>query len=118
MEHTKSAFSLIELMLVVVIMGILAMLAAPGITRYIGRAKRTEVYMQLKALYAAEKAYWAEHNSYSDQLLGEEGIGWSPDGYQGTPEKEQFYYTYGFPGNPGINLLVGKIRGSAGYLQG
>ena len=105
----KKAFSLIELMVVITIMAFLAMIAIPNFNRFLAKAKRTEAYMNLSALYAAEKAYWAEHGKYSDVLMGEGGIGWKPEG--------NFYYTYGFAGAEGKNNFVGKLKTSSSHLQ-
>ncbi len=105
----KKAFSLIELMVVVAIMAFLAMIAVPNFNRFLAKAKRAEAYMNLSALYAAEKAYWAEHGKYCDVLVGEGGIGWKPEG--------NFYYTYGFTGAEGRNNFVGKLKTPNSHLQ-
>jgi prepilin-type N-terminal cleavage/methylation domain-containing protein len=106
----RSGFSLIELMVVVAIMAFLAMIAVPNFNRFLAKAKRTEAIMNLSSIYAAEKAYWAEHGTYSDVLNGEAGIGWKPEG--------KTYYTYGFIGTEGKNNFVGKLGASGSTLQG
>ncbi len=113
----KSGFSLIELMIVVAIIAFLAMIAVPNYTRYLAKAKRAEAYMQLSSIYAAQKAYWAEHGRYSSQLGGQGGIGWEPEGYHGGGADEKFYYTYGFPGSEGVNCYTGKLGTSSGSLS-
>lgn len=113
----KLGFSLIELMIVVAIIAFLAMIAVPNYTRYLAKAKRTEAYMQLSSLYAAQKAFWAENGRYSDQLAGQGGIGWEPEGYSGGGAGEKFYYTYGFPGSEGTNYFTGKLGTSSSYLS-
>jgi type IV pilus assembly protein PilA len=106
----RIGFSLIELMVVVAIMAFLAMIAVPNFNRFLAKAKRAEAYMNLSAIYAAEKAYFAEHGTYSDVLSGENGIGWKPEG--------KTYYTYGFMGAEGKNNFVGKLGASGSQLQG
>jgi type IV pilus assembly protein PilA len=108
------AFSLIELMIVVAIIGIIAMLAAPSITRYIARAKRAEAMIQLKTIYAAEKAYWAENGHYTNRLTGDKSIGWTTESSSGKPT---LYYTYGFPGAAGVQNVPGKLGTSSTYLS-
>ena len=103
----RSGFSLIELMVVVAIMAFLAMIAVPNFNRFLAKAKRAEAYMNLNSIYAAEKSYFAEHNTYSDVLMGEGGIGWKPEGKP--------YYSYGFAGAQERNNFVGK---SGGQIQG
>ena len=61
--------------------------------RFLAKAKRAEAYMNLHAIYAAQKAYWAEHGKYTDILLGAHGAGWKPEGYKGGGSGENFYYT-------------------------
>jgi type IV pilus assembly protein PilA len=102
-----NGFSLIELMVVIAIMALLAMIAVPNFNRFLAKAKRAEAYMNLSSLYAAEKAYFAEHGTYSDVLMGENGIGWKPEG--------KTYYSYGFVGAEGRNNFVGKL---GAQLQG
>jgi len=97
----RSGFSLIELMVVVAIMAFLAMIAVPNFSRFLAKAKRAEAYMNLSSIYAAEKAYFAEHGTYSDVLVGENGIGWKPEG--------RTYYSYGFVGAEGRNNFIGKL---------
>ena len=106
----RSGFSLIELMVVVAIMAFLAMIAVPNFNRFLAKAKRAEAYMNLSSIYAAEKAYFAEHGTYSDVLIGEGSIGWKPEG--------KTYYTYGFAGVEGRNNFVGKLAASGAQLQG
>ena len=106
----RSGFSLIELMVVVAIMAFLAMIAVPNFNRFLAKAKRAEAYMNLSSIYAAEKAYWAEHGKYTDVLFGQDGIGWKPEG--------KTYYTYGFSGAEGRNNFVGKLGASGAELQG
>jgi len=105
----KKGFSLIELMVVIAIMAFLAMIAVPNFNRFLAKAKRAEAYMNLSAIYAAEKAYFAENGKYSDVLYGEGGIGWKPEG--------NFYYTYGFTGGEGRNNFVGKLKTPSSSLQ-
>jgi len=102
-------FSLIELMVVVAIVAFLAMIAVPNFNRFLAKAKRAEAYMNLSALYAAEKSYWAEHGKYTDVLIGEGGIGWKPEG--------NFNYTYGFAGAEDKNNFIGKLKTSNAHLQ-
>ncbi len=100
-------FSLIELMVVVAIMAFLAMIAVPNFNRFLAKAKRAEAYMNLNSMYAAEKAHFAEHDTYSDVLMGENGIGWKPEG--------KTHYSYGFSGSEGRNNFIGK---SGAGIQG
>ncbi len=113
----KKGFTLIELMVVVAVIALLAMIAVPSFQWCLAKAKRAEAYTNLHAMYAAEKAYWAEHGKYSDVLYGSGGIGWKPEGYKGGGSEEKFYYTYGFGGAEGKNFFTGKLGTSSSHLQ-
>lgn len=115
-RYKKSGFSLMELMVTVAIMALLAMIAMPNFMRFLAKAKRAEAYTNLHSIYAAQKAYWVEHGAYSNVLLGPGGIGWKPEGYAGGGSKENFYYTYGFPGAEGQHYFTGKLQGTSGHL--
>lgn len=113
----RNGFTLIELMVVVAIIAVLTMLAVPSFTTFIAKAKRTEAYTNLHALYAAQKAYWAEHGTYTTQLAGSDGLGWKPTGYRGGGAQEKFYYTYGTPGSEGVHYFTGKLLAPSSALS-
>jgi len=62
----KSAFSLVELMVVVSIVGILAMLAVPRYHGFIAQARRGEAKSNLAHLANLQEMYKAEHGAYYD----------------------------------------------------
>lgn len=117
--HKNQGFTLLELMIVIAIIAFLAALSIPTFSRMIAKTKRTEAYINLQALYAAQKAYWAEHGKYTTQLNGVGGVGWQPEGYHGGGSDEHFYYTYGFVGGTeGQSYFTGKLETSASFLNG
>ena len=61
-------FSLMEVMIVVVIIGILAALAYPNLEKYLKRARQTEAKTNLSAIYTAQKIYFTLHQSYDDDI--------------------------------------------------
>jgi prepilin-type N-terminal cleavage/methylation domain-containing protein len=62
--HNRKGFTLIELMIVVVIIGILAALAIPRFMQTSGKAKKSEAKTVLKQIYQLERAYYQEHDAY------------------------------------------------------
>ena len=61
-------FSLMEVMIVVVIIGILAALAYPNLEKYLKRARQTEAKTNLSAIYTAQKIYFTLNQSYADDI--------------------------------------------------
>ncbi len=55
-------FTLIELMIVVAILGILAAIAVPALTKYLRRAKTSEARVQIAKLFDATVAYFSEEH--------------------------------------------------------
>jgi len=60
----EKGFTMIELMIVVVIIGILAALAIPKFMLSTNRAKQSEAKLLLKQIYAMQHAYRQEYNTY------------------------------------------------------
>ncbi len=65
--HRKSkGFTLIELMIVVVIIGILAALAIPRFMKATTKSKQSEAKQILKQIYVMERAYRQEKDVYAE----------------------------------------------------
>jgi len=105
----KNGFSLLELMVVVAIIAFLTMISVPTFRKFLHKSKRSEAYMNLRAIYASEKAYWADNGKYSTVLSGKNGIGWKPEG--------AIIYTYGFPGSEGTNYFIGSLGAGSSALS-
>lgn len=99
-------FSLIEVMIVIAIIAFFAIIALPNFMSLLAKAKRSEAYIQLRALYMLEKAYFAEHNMYTNKLQGPNSLNWKPEG--------TLNYTYGFPGS----AVVGALGAPESALSG
>jgi type IV pilus assembly protein PilA len=65
------------------VIGILAAIAIPNFLMYQTRAKQSEAKTNLHAIYSAQKAYQAEHQTYAGSF---KTLGWNPSG--------QTRYTY------------------------
>jgi prepilin-type N-terminal cleavage/methylation domain-containing protein len=64
MQRGEKGFTLIELMIVVVIIGILAALAIPRFMRATTKSKQSEAKQILKQVYTMQQAYRQEYNAY------------------------------------------------------
>ncbi len=112
MKIVSSAFTLIELMIVVAIVAFLAALSVPQYFKYLAKARQAEVIVNLASLHTAQQAYFVQHGRYNQILWGENGLGWKPEGYRGGGKQENFYYTYGFNfsgAQEGIHYFTGKL---------
>ncbi len=63
-KNNPNGFTLIELMIVVVIIGILAALAIPRFMRSATKSKQSEAKQLLKQVYTMQRAYHQEFSSY------------------------------------------------------
>ncbi len=62
------AFSLSELLIVLVIIGILVLLALPNLMPLISKAKSTEAQLQLSHIHTLEKSHFYMYSKYSNDL--------------------------------------------------
>ncbi|MCB9615400.1 MAG: prepilin-type N-terminal cleavage/methylation domain-containing protein [Sandaracinus sp.] len=114
-RRAESGFTLMELMIVVVIVGVLAAIAIPSFTAYVHRSRTTEATSFLAEIKQRQESYRAEFNQYANVATpnpatmpsGGEQRGWgdpppntwlqlgaSPDG----PVRFQFDTFAGLPG--------------------
>lgn len=62
------AFTITELLVVLIIVGVLILLALPKLMPLISKAKSTEAQLQLKHIYTLEKTYFYMHSKYSNNF--------------------------------------------------
>lgn len=68
LKQRLRAFSLPELLVVLVIIGILVLIALPNLMPLISRAKSTEAQQQLTYLHTLQKSNFYTHSRYSGSL--------------------------------------------------
>jgi prepilin-type N-terminal cleavage/methylation domain-containing protein len=78
--RSRRAFTLIELMIVVAIIGVLASLAIPRFMTAGVRAKQSEAQKILKQIYVNQRTYFQENGTY-----------WDPGGTTLTPATPQVF---------------------------
>lgn len=66
--NKQAGFTLIEVMMVVVIIGILAAIAFPSYREYILRGHRSEGVALLSEAAARQERYYAQNNTYADSV--------------------------------------------------
>lgn len=132
--RSESAFTLIELLIVVAIIGILAAIAVPNFLNAQVRAKIARVKADQRNIGQALGMYHADHNAFPDfvtfPLFATRGVPelTTPVAYIGTYPADVFQFTkegYGLPGdlretkmayyNLKISTLTGKARGGTQF---
>ena len=66
----QQGFTLVELVIVALIIGILAAIAVPNYQKYVARARRTEAWKDMSQIAMLEENYFANHptEGYTDDL--------------------------------------------------
>jgi general secretion pathway protein G len=112
-EHGRMAgFTLLELMVVLLVLALLASVAAPRVTKYLGRAKTETAKIQVDALSAAVDSFHLDNGRFPS---ASEGLNALIDKPEGAPAWDGPYikkrdslldpwghpYLYRFPGQHG-----------------
>lgn len=67
-KHLYPGFTLTELLIALVIVGILVLIAYPNLMPLISNAKSTEAKLQLEHIHNLEKTYFYTYSKYSNSL--------------------------------------------------
>lgn len=78
MRRKKSAFSLLEIMIAVMIIGVIGAIAGPAIWRYLSRAKETATKQSMQTLKQALMMYNSDMGAYPSSKEGLEVLIQSP----------------------------------------
>ncbi len=63
----RGGFSLLEMMVVLVVIGVLVAIAAPSYQRAIDQSHTDVAAANLRAIWAAQRIYWLEYQVYTDK---------------------------------------------------
>ncbi|MBI5194036.1 MAG: prepilin-type N-terminal cleavage/methylation domain-containing protein [Nitrospirae bacterium] len=118
--YKSNGFTLIELMIVVVILGILATLATGSFLSYQAKSKQAEAKSNISSIAESALAYKAEYGTF---VTDWSGIGWQANGttrYRywynglaaaGTPTNAEAGVDYSDPGSTATvnTIIVGSV---------
>lgn len=76
--RANKGFTLIEVLIVIVIIGVLAGIAYPAYTDYVLKAKRTEAQVALVNIANKQEMYYLDHRQYAENLQSELGLSANP----------------------------------------
>ena len=65
MKKTKKGFTLIEMLVVVLIIGILAAIAVPQYQKAVAKAELAQIISMVRSIKEAEEVYYLAHNQYT-----------------------------------------------------
>lgn len=92
----QKGFSLIELMVAMAVLGILAAVAVPAYTEYVGQGYRTEAMRELITVANLQEQYFIENKTYTADMTD---LGFSADPYKSENERYEIDTTINTDGD-------------------
>ena len=65
LKSSNKGFTILELMIVIIILGIFAAISVPQLLGMVAKARETEIQTQIASLVRAENAYFLEHGEFA-----------------------------------------------------
>jgi len=116
----QEGFTLVEILIVVVIIGILAAIAIPTYFTYVERGYASDAKVQMKNILENSKLYYSENDDFPEDVktMNEEGYANVP---QSTLNKWQFSIELSYESSTGISgSITGEsqddMKGGAGKI--
>ncbi|MBU0730159.1 MAG: type II secretion system major pseudopilin GspG [Proteobacteria bacterium] len=112
-KGTQAGFSLIELLIVMIILGLLASLVGPKMFGHLGTAKQETARAQIDLFLAALDAYRLDTDSYPNSSEGLEALVSNPGGEKWSGP----YLKKGIPNDPWQNPYHYQSPGEHGEID-
>ena len=101
-----NGFTLIELMITVVIVGILASIAYPSYLSQVRKSRRADAVQALAQVQQAQERWRANNTTYSAQLTNTAVLPALPNGLGVSPATAGGYYTLAVSSNTGTGYVA------------
>ena len=114
-RRTEKGFTLVELMIVVVIIGILAAIAIPKFSGMIGKTKTVEAKQQLGTIISLEKTYFYSKNTH---VAFAAGANCPEIGYEQPDAPKRFNYSYATSDSTATAIELEDVNSDGDILDG
>lgn len=114
-ERSQKGFTLLEILIVIVIVGVLAALAVPAYTASVEKSRKQEAYKNLGAVRQSQQRYWAAYGRYATGRNAYNQLDYNPSAV--TPGNIM-HFTYGAPSATVTGYRVTATRNSTDFPVG